>query len=54
MEENINVLKSLEKEARMIESSVTKLENILVMAEKDHSEVLLFVYTCVVDGGNED
>lgn len=26
----------------MLDSSVTKLENILVMAEKDHSEVKIY------------
>lgn len=37
LEESITILKTLEKEARMLDSSVNKLENILVMAEKDHS-----------------
>ena len=40
LDESINTLKQLEKEARHLEASNTKLDNILLQAEKDHSDVL--------------
>lgn len=39
LEEAINSLKNLEKEARALESGNTKLSSILVVAENDHSNV---------------
>lgn len=33
-------MKQLEKEARQLESTNTKLENVLLQAEKDHSQLL--------------
>lgn len=41
LEDGINLLKMLEKEARAIEASNSKLTSILSVAEKDHSEVHL-------------
>ena len=41
LDESINTLKQLEKEARHLEASNTKLDNILLQAEKDHSDVHL-------------
>jgi chromosome segregation ATPase len=39
LDESINTLKQLEKDARHLETSNTKLDNILMQAEKDHSDV---------------
>ncbi len=39
LDESINTLKQLEKDARHLETSNTKLDNILLQAEKDHSDV---------------
>lgn len=40
MDESINTLKQLEKEARQLEVSNSKLDSILAQAEKDHSNLL--------------
>ena len=39
-------MKELEKEARMLESTNTKLNNILLLAEKDHAEVTPLSRSC--------
>lgn len=40
LDESINTLKQLEKEARQLESTNTKLDNVLLQAEKDHSNLI--------------
>lgn len=41
LEDGINTLKSLEKEARRLDAENSKLNSYLAMAEKDYSDVLL-------------
>lgn len=43
LDENISTLKGLEKEARNLDSQNSKLENIMLIAEKDHSTVKIGV-----------
>jgi septal ring factor EnvC (AmiA/AmiB activator) len=43
LEESINALKVLEKEARFLESSNNKLASMLVVAERDHSDVFIYL-----------
>lgn len=45
LDESINTLKQLEKEARQLESTNTKLDNVLLQAEKDHSNLLEELHT---------
>lgn len=40
MDESLATLKQLEKEARQLESTNAKLENVLMQAEKDHEGLL--------------
>ena len=40
LDDNLSTLKQLEKEARQLESTNTKLENVLLQAEKDHGQLL--------------
>ena len=40
LDESINTLKQLEKETRQLESSNTKLDNVLLQAERDHASLL--------------
>ncbi len=40
LDDNISTLKQLEKEARQLESTNSKLENVLLQAEKDHQQFL--------------
>lgn len=40
LDESLATLKQLEKEARQLESTNCKLENVLVQAEKDHERLL--------------
>jgi hypothetical protein len=40
LDESLNTLKSLEKEARQLESTNTKLDNVLLQAQKDHSALI--------------
>ena len=39
LDDNINVLKNLEKDARKLESENSKLQSVLIVAEKDYSNV---------------
>lgn len=39
LDDNINVLKNLEKDARRLESENSKLQSVLLVAEKDYSNV---------------
>jgi hypothetical protein len=40
LDESINTLKQLEKETRQLESSNTKLDNVLLQAERDHANLI--------------
>ena len=40
LDESINTLKQLEKETRQLESSNTKLDNVLLQAERDHANLV--------------
>jgi hypothetical protein len=40
LDESLATLKQLEKEARQLESTNSKLENVLLQAEKDHQQLL--------------
>jgi hypothetical protein len=40
LDESINTLKQLEKETRQLESSNTKLDNVLLQAERDHTNLI--------------
>ena len=40
LDDNLSTLKQLEKEARQLESTNTKLETVLLQAEKDHGQLL--------------
>lgn len=40
LDQSINTLKQLQKEARQLEISNSKLENIFIQAEKDHEQVI--------------
>lgn len=39
LQDNINLLKNLEKQARQLQNSNNKLNNILSVAENDHNDV---------------
>lgn len=45
LDDNINVLKNLEKDARRLESENSKLQSVLIVAEKDYSNVLSSVFS---------
>lgn len=40
LDDSLATLKQLEKEARQLESTNSKLENVLLQAEKDHQQLL--------------
>lgn len=40
LDDNINVLKNLEKDARRLESENSKLQSVLLVAEKDYSNLI--------------
>jgi hypothetical protein len=40
LDESLSALKQLEKEARQLESTNSKLDNVLVQAEKDHQQLI--------------
>ena len=40
LDESIKTLKQLEKETRQLESSNTKLDNVLLQAERDHANLV--------------
>lgn len=40
LDDSLSTLKQLEKEARQLESTNCKLENVLNQAEKDHEQLL--------------
>lgn len=48
LDDSINTLKQLEKEARQLEVSNSKLDAILAQAEKDHANVLLYLFSSLI------
>jgi len=45
LDDSINTLKQLEKEARQLEVSNSKLDSILAQAEKDHTNVHFILFS---------